>query len=74
MDYYPTVSAKETKQINKQTKWSTNLNRCMWEKLFNQKKKKINKWINDNNNNTNSNNNNNNNKEKREKKKRLKNW
>ena len=64
---YNFISRNKT---NKQTKWSTDLNRFMWEKLLNQKKKK-NKWINNNN----YNNNNKNEKKKNcQKSKRLKNW
>ena len=60
MDYYPITLQFWLKKVNKQIKQSTNLNRFIWEKLFNQKKQKVkNKWINNNNNDNNNNNNNN---------------
>ena len=69
MGYYPTISAQETKQTNKQNNLLTLTISCEKRSCLIRSKKKKTKP-----NQKNNNNNNNNKKKKREKKKRLKNW
>ena len=62
VDYYPTISAQETKQTNKQNNLLTLTVSCKKSCQIRRKK-----WINNNNNNNKI-------KRKEKKKKRLKNW
>ena len=52
VEYYPTISAQETKQLNKQKNLLTLTVLCVKSCLI--RRKKMNKWINDDDNNNNN--------------------